>query len=186
MIFQTSLDIACLIHPPRYRFQPSRIQYRFPSSPSRRINFSHRPSLPDPITSSVCSSTQPITPLGGRPRDPLGCADPEFSSSPISKCALATEYTSENTRGRRGSLPRMPHFWLDPSSVTEAGDWLRRIICLGWGISKICRVDLSDVTASREFDGENERENITAWSTPRRSSASFVQFAEANTLIRVP
>ena len=53
-------------------------------------------------------------------------------------------------------------------------------------MSKICRVDLSDVTASREFDGENERENITAWSTPRRSSANFVQFAEANTLIRVP
>ena len=174
------------IQPPRYRFQPSRMQYRFPSSPSRRTNFSHRPSLPDPITSNVCSSIQPMTPLGGRPSDELGCVDPAFTSSPISKCALATEYTSENTRGRRGSFPRMPHFWLVPSSVTEAGDWLRRTRWWGWGISKICRVDLSDVTASREFDGENERENITAWSTPRRSSASFVQFAEANTLIRVP
>lgn len=48
------------------------------------------------------------------------------------------------------------------------------------------RVDLSDVTARRVFEGENERENITAWSTPRRNSASFVQFAVENTRINVP
>ena len=105
-----------------------------------------------------------MTPLSGRP-DELGGAidgDPEVATSPISKCAFANEYTSENTRGSKGNLPNIPHFWFDTSSVADAGDWLRRAIFCGWGISKTCKVDLSDVTASRELDGENERENITA------------------------
>lgn len=48
------------------------------------------------------------------------------------------------------------------------------------------RVDLSDVTASKVLDGEKEIENITAWSTPRRNSASFVQFPVAKIRTRVP
>lgn len=63
---------------PRYRFQPSRMQYRLPSPPSRSTNFSQRPSLPAPITKIVWSSDQPIMPLGARPRDELtGCGDPD-------------------------------------------------------------------------------------------------------------
>lgn len=45
---------------------------------------------------------------------------------------------------------------------------------------------MSDVTASKVLDGEKEIENITAWSTPRRNSASFVQFPVANIRTRVP
>lgn len=48
------------------------------------------------------------------------------------------------------------------------------------------RVDLSDVTASKVLDGEKAIENITAWSTPRRNSASFVQFPVANIRTKVP
>lgn len=48
------------------------------------------------------------------------------------------------------------------------------------------RVDLSDVTASKVLDGEKEIENTTAWSTPRRNSASFVQFPVANIRTKVP
>lgn len=32
----------------------------------------------------------------------------------------------------------------------------------GWGMSKICRVDLSDVAASCRLDGDIARENIVA------------------------
>ena len=47
-------------------------------------------------------------------------------------------------------------------------------------------VDLSDVTASKLLDGEKQTENITAWSTPRRSSPIFVQFPVAKIRIKVP
>lgn len=50
----------------------------------------------------------------------------------------------------------------------------------------MCRVDLSDVTASKVFDGEKEIENITAWSTPRRNSANFVQLFVAKIRTNVP
>lgn len=134
-------DFPCcsVLQLPRYRFHPSRTQYRLPSSPSRSWNFSQRPSLPAPITNMVCSLSHPITPFGGWPRDePRGgtYGEPGVASSPISKCALAKEYTSENIRGSNGSLPKMPHFWFDPSSVAEAGDWLRRTRWCGCVISK--------------------------------------------------
>lgn len=32
----------------------------------------------------------------------------------------------------------------------------------GWGMSKMCTVDLSEVTASRWLEGENAKENIAA------------------------
>jgi hypothetical protein len=114
---------------PRYRFQPSLTQCRFPSSPSRITNFSHRPSRPEPTTSMVRSLGQPRTPFDGRANDvPKGgtWSDPGGDSSPISKWALAKEYTSENTRGSNGILPKIPHFWFVPSSDGEEGDWLRR------------------------------------------------------------
>lgn len=123
------ITIPSRLQPPRYRFHPSLIQYRLPSSPSRRINFSQRPSLPEPITKMVWSFCQPMTPLGGRPKDepsPGADGDPGTASSPISKCALENEYTSENTRGMRGNLLRIPHFWFEPSSAADAGDWLGR------------------------------------------------------------
>lgn len=171
----TTFD-AKLQPPPKYRFQPSRTQYRLPSSPSRMTNFSHRPSLPEPMTRRVCSSDQPMRPFAGRPRDAPsgGTSDEPCGSSPISKWALANEYTSENTLGNNGILPRMPHLCLI-SSEPDDGDWLRRDRPRGCGRSKMCNVDLSDVTASKELDGEIARENMSAWSTPRRSSAIFAQ-----------
>lgn len=70
-----------------------------------------------------------MTPLGGLPNDEPSAGadgDPGIASSPISKCALENEYTSENTRGMSGNLLKIPHFWFELSSVADAGDWLRR------------------------------------------------------------
>ena len=52
--------------------------------------------------------------------------------------------------------------------------------------SKRCRVDLSDVTASKLLDGDIAMENTMAGSTPRRSSASLAQFDVDHTLTSVP
>lgn len=110
-----------ILHPPRYLFQPLRTNTLPPPSPSPKTNFSHRPSLPAPMTSNVQSSTHPTTPfLAFPPGIPgIGRLDPTpnkdvsvGSSSSISMCAEAKEYASEKTRGRRGILPNNPHFWL--------------------------------------------------------------------------
>lgn len=93
---------------------------------------------------------------------------------------------SEKTLGSKGILPRIPHFWFTPSSEYEDGDWLRRDNVRGCGRSKICNVDLSDVTAKYVFEGEMAREKIMAWSTPRRNSAIFAQFLVENTRTKVP
>ena len=116
---------------PMYRFQPSRIQYRFPSSPSTITNFSHLASLPAPTTRSSSSEIHPITPLGGlevpsvvgaAPSAGSSGTPPTSGSSPASNGAEANEYTSEKTRGISGIFPRMPHRPLPPSSpVVELG-----------------------------------------------------------------
>jgi hypothetical protein len=107
-----------------------------------------------------------MSPFWGRPKDdPIGGTYDELglACSPISKGAFANEYTSEKTRGSRGIFPRIPHLWLeDDSSATGVGDWLRRETGCWWGISKIWRVDLSEVTANKVLDGEKATENITA------------------------
>lgn len=54
------------------------------------------------------------------------------------------------------------------------------------GMSKICSVDLSDVTASSWLFGEMDMENILAGSIPRRSSAIRAQLLVAKTRTRVP
>lgn len=48
------------------------------------------------------------------------------------------------------------------------------------------RVDLSDVTASMLLSGEIDMEKMKAGSTPRRSSAIFVQLEVLKTRMRVP
>lgn len=53
-------------------------------------------------------------------------------------------------------------------------------------MSKICSVDLSDVTARRWPEGAIAKENMVAWSTPRLSSAIRAQLLVANTLTSVP
>lgn len=112
-----------ILHPPRYLFQPLLTNTLPPPSPSPRTNFSHRPSLPAPMTSNVQSSTHPKTPFLAFPPgipgigllDPAPNKDVSFgSSSSISMCAEVKEYVSEKTRGRRGILPNKPHFWLLP------------------------------------------------------------------------
>lgn len=94
---------------------------------------------------------------------------------------------SEKTRGRRGTLDKKPHFWFvtEGSSAEDvAGEALRLVggqegCCAdaeGWrGRSKMCRVDLSDVTASMVEEGEMEMLKMKAASTPRRSSATRTQ-----------
>jgi len=112
--------------PPRYRFHPVRDTILFPSSISPRWNLSHLPSLPAPITRIVWSSIQPITPLEGRETEVPKAGryeEPPTGSSPISKCALAKEYTSENILGRRGIFPSIPHL-LVPSSDGDIGEAL--------------------------------------------------------------
>lgn len=113
--------------PPRYRFHPVREMTLLPSSISPIWNRSHRPSFPAPITRMVWSLTQPMTPLGGRATEVPSAGRYEeapIGSSPISKCWLAKEYTSENMRGRRGILPRIPHL-LVISSAGLIGEALR-------------------------------------------------------------
>jgi hypothetical protein len=56
----------------------------------------------------------------------------------------------------------------------------------GWGISKTCNVDLSEVTASIWLDGEIDIEKIDAWSTPRLNSAMRAPLLIPNTRINVP
>ena len=115
-------------------------------------------------------------------------------SSPISKCTEAKEYTSENTRGRSGILDKKPHLFTLASSEGETvGDWER---CPGVydagdlsdvrGRSKICNVDLSDVTARRDEEGEIDMVKMNAGSTPRRSSAMRAQLDVLKTRIKVP
>lgn len=176
---------------------------RFPSSPLPTTNFSHLPSLPAPITNRVALSNHPMIPLAGLPpgmpgmgpREEPGVLNAGPGSSPVSKCAEATEYTSENTLGSNGILPRIPHFWFDDSSLMEPKDppciGPRCRVSLGGGLkgcgkSKICKVDLSEVTARRLLSGEMAMEKIVAWSTPRRSSAIRAQLRVANIRIRVP
>ena len=53
-------------------------------------------------------------------------------------------------------------------------------------MSKIWRVDLSDVTASSWLEGENARENMIAGSTPRRNSMIRAQLFVEKTRIKVP
>jgi len=57
---------------------------------------------------------------------------------------------------------------------------------IGWGMSNMCKVDLSDVTATNCPPGDIATEYIVAWSTPRRSSAIRAQLLVANTRTKVP
>ena len=50
----------------------------------------------------------------------------------------------------------------------------------------MCRVDLSDVTASIELSGDMEMLKMNAGSTPRRNSAILVQLAVLKTRMSVP
>ena len=79
----------------------------------------------------------------------------------------------------------MPHFWLPFSSVRLPPDETPLATprclsgvedrdarsCIEPGRSKMCKVDLSDVTAMYLLEGEMARSKITAASIPRRSSA---------------
>lgn len=82
---------------------------------------------------------------------------------------------SEKTRGSNGILPKIPHFKLPESSPDNIGPLLpvdvwRLFVfemsdlagLVGCGMSKICNVDLSDVTARSWLDGDMARENIVA------------------------
>lgn len=103
---------------------------------------------------------------------------------------------SEKTRGKRGILLRMPHFWLGPSSPFVAKLpfpidvsrrlWSNEADLEGFGMSKTCRVDLSEVTASMRLDGEIDIEKMVAWSTPRRSSAMRAPVLVLKRRISVP
>lgn len=103
---------------------------------------------------------------------------------------------SEKTRGSSGILPKIPHFWLLASSPALAAAPLNvdRLLGLdsglaalpGYGISKTCSVDLSEVTARSFPEGDIAREKIVAWSTPRLSSAMRAQLLVAKTRIKVP
>lgn len=81
---------------------------------------------------------------------------------------------SEKTRGSNGILPKIPHFKL-PESSPDTGPLLPVTVwrlflfglsnlagLVGCGMSKICSVDLSDVTARSWLDGDIARENIVA------------------------
>ena len=52
--------------------------------------------------------------------------------------------------------------------------------------SKMCRVDLSEVAATRVLLGDIPMEKMAAWSTPRRNSAMGVLLLVRKTRIRVP
>ena len=54
------------------------------------------------------------------------------------------------------------------------------------GKSKMCRVDLSEVTAICEPDGEKAMENIAAGSKPRRTSRSFASCEVDQSRMSVP
>lgn len=144
----------------------------------------------------VSSLVHPIIPLGGG-RTPLSGL--MRGSSPISKGVDAKEYWSENTLGSIGIRLRSPHFWLGSSSPKPGLPpppavvyrWLVLPVRAlggfeGWGISKTCKVDLSDVTASSFPEGDIATERITAGSTPRRTSASRAQLLVAKTRTSVP
>ena len=106
---------------------------------------------------------------------------------------------SEKTRGRRGILLKIPHFCLLPSSTLPL---MERLGELRWcllgdmdplreyglvlGRSKMCSVDLSEVTARRELLGEMAIEKITAGSTPLRNSPIRAQLPVENTRMSVP
>jgi hypothetical protein len=50
----------------------------------------------------------------------------------------------------------------------------------------MCRVDLSDVTASSWPEGAMAREYMVAWSTPRLNSAILAQLLVEKTRTNVP
>ena len=99
-----------------------------------------------------------------------------------------------------GILPRIPHFCLLPSSMAVPlveklfelrlallGDMepLREGVLM-LGRSKMCNVDLSDVTASSVLSGDMAMEYTTAGSTPLRNSPMRAQLAVENTRTNVP
>ena len=74
---------------------------------------------------------------------------------------------SEKTRGSKGILPSMPHFWLFTSSANPVAEELLELRCCMLGVtepfregtvllgkSNICNVDLSEVTASNVLSGD--------------------------------
>ena len=105
---------------------------------------------------------------------------------------------SEKTRGRRGSLERKPHFWFAAAASSAgdvAGDALRLVGDHGGGCAaaeglggrwKMCKVDLSDVTANMLELGDMDMLKMKAGSTPRRSSAMRTQLLVEKTRTRVP
>lgn len=106
-----------------------------------------------------------------------GLEDADRGSSPVENVAVAKEYMSEKTRGIKGSFPKIPHLWLVSASgvVGLLIPPPPRDVSLRWpesdsdrggfdgcGISKIWRVDLSDVTARSWPEGAMETEKILA------------------------
>lgn len=98
-----------------------------------------------------------------------------------------------------GILLRIPHLplgWpasglallplLGPPCCWPGSCWEARFGRRGWGTSKMCRVDLSEVQAIMVPDGLNARENMVAVSMPRRSSAMRAQLLVEKMRMRVP
>jgi hypothetical protein len=119
---------------------------------------------------------------------------PRRLSSPPSNGTDANEYTSEKKLGISGILPRIPHL---PFPSPSPGPGSRLLVdCVGvvaffpalfgFGTSKICKVDLSDVQARRSPEGLKAREKMVAGSMPRRSSAILAQLDVEKTRIIVP
>jgi hypothetical protein len=148
------------------------------------LNRSQRASCPAPKMRIVLSSNHPSRPFVGRPPGTPGIPAPSVAdficgphvvgSSPISNLTDAVGYVSENWRGRSGTLDSMPY-----------------LCCLGSADcalprSKMCSVDLSDVTASVVPEGEKASEKMAAGSTPRRNSASLVQDGKDQRRMMVP
>lgn len=74
----------------------------------------------------------------------VACRDVEplgKGSSPMVNGAEAKEYMSEKTRGSRGILPRMPHFWLVKSSDVAVAPLAPIDVSLGFTLG------LSDLAA---------------------------------------
>lgn len=153
----------------------------------------------------VSSSNQARTPFWGLvvPSEALSESSGRplvVGSSPISKGADANEYWSENIRGIKGILPKKPHFPLPFSTAAAValgrlhgnapltgleGLWSSRSFS-GSGTSKMWRVPLSELQASRLLSLLKASEKMAALSQPRRSSQIRAQLRVFQIRMRVP
>jgi hypothetical protein len=191
--------------PPRYLRQPSLTQCRLPSSaspmmtfpndhrdpPRSRSRYDHWSILGFPLADVllVCQGSIPAPnyliqqkPIADHPRLDVRRREwvdvwkpgQQWNLRQNAPFLATVIFSCSDTAGTtRGTV------LLAGDSPFRAGRW-------GWGRSKICNVDLSEVTATSVLDGDIAIENTNAWSIPRRSSAIRAQLLVEKTRMSVP